>query len=88
MRTIENSMAEVSQQDLDCRDVLERAALEQASHVPEVAALDPFQRRAVVRHYSRVLSPLLDVSTNPEVAAFFATGGASQTPTPGTIGML
>jgi hypothetical protein len=87
-RTIENSMAEVSQEDLDRRDALERAAVERASQLPEVAALDPFQKRAVVRHYSRVLSPLLDVSTSPEVAAFFATGGASKAPTPGTIGML
>jgi hypothetical protein len=28
------------------------------------------------------------VSTSPEVAAFFATGGASQAPTLGTIGMI
>jgi hypothetical protein len=87
-RTIENSMAEVSQEDLDHRDVLERAAVERASQLPEVAALGPFQRRAAVRHYSAVLSPLLDVCTSPEVAAFFATGGASQAPTAGTIGML
>ena len=88
MRTIEDTMAEVPEGDLDRRDVLERAAVEQASQIPEVAALDPFQRRATVRHYNRVVSPLLDVSTSPEVAAFFATGGGSQTPTPGTIGML
>ena len=88
MRTIEDCMAEVSQDEIDRRDVLERAAVERASQLPEVAALDPFQRRAAVRHYSHVLSPLLDVSTSPEVAAFFATGGASNPPTPGTIGML
>ena len=88
MRTIEDAMADVTQDDLDRRDVLERAAVERASQFPEVAALDPFQRRAVVRHYSRVISPLLDVSTSPEVAAFFATGGASEAPRAGTIGML
>jgi hypothetical protein len=88
MRTIEDSMAEVSQDEIDRRDVFERAAIERASQLREVAALDPFQRRAAVRHYSHVLSPLLDVSTSPEVAAFFATGGASRAPAPGTIGML
>ena len=88
MRTIEDCMAEVSQDEIDRRDVLERAAVEQASQLPKVAALDPFQRRAAVRHYGHVLSPLLDVSTSPEVAAFFATGGASSAPAPGTIGML
>jgi hypothetical protein len=66
MRTIENSVAEVSQEELDRRDVLERATVERASQLPEVAALDPFQRRAVVRHYSLVSSPLLDVSTSPD----------------------
>jgi hypothetical protein len=88
MRTVEDSMAEVSQEDIHRRDALERAAVERASHLPEVASLGPFQRRAVVRHYSRVLSPLLDVSTNPEVAAFFATGGASHAAISGTIGMI
>jgi len=88
MRTIEDSMAEVSQEDIQRRDALERAAVERASQLPELASLGPFQRRAAVRHYNRVLSPLLDVSTSPEVAAFFATGGASRAPTPGTIGML
>ena len=84
MRTIEDSMAEVSQEDIQRRDALEGAAVERASQLPELASLGPFQRRAAVRHYNRVLSPLLDVSTSPEVAAFFATGGASRAPTPGT----
>jgi len=88
IRTIEDSMADVSQEDIHRRDTVERAAVERASQLPEIASLDPFQRRAAVRHYSCVLSPLLDVSTNPEVAAFFATGGASSAPAPGTIGML
>jgi hypothetical protein len=88
MRAIEDSMAEVSQEDIDRRDALERAAVDRASQLPEVASIGPFQRRAAVRHYSRVLSPLLDVSTSPEVAAFFATGGTSSAPAPGTIGML
>ena len=88
MRTIEDSIAQLSQEDIDGRDALERAAVERASQLPEIAALGLFQRRAAVRHYSRVLSPLLDVSTNPEVAAFFATGGASRAPARGTIGMI
>ena len=88
IRTIEDSMADVSQEDIHRRDTVERAAVERASQLPEIASLGPFQRRAAVRHYSCVLSPLLDVSTNPEVAAFFATGGASSAPAPGTIGML
>jgi hypothetical protein len=88
VRTIEDSMADVSQEDIYRRDALERAAVERASQLPEVASLGPFQRRAAVRHYSHVLSPLLDVSTSPEVAAFFATGGASRAPAPGTIGIL
>jgi hypothetical protein len=87
-RTIEDSMAEVSQEDLDSRDVLEGVAIERASQVPEVAALNSLQKRAVVRHFSCVSSPLLDMSTSPDVAAFFATGGASRAPAPGTIGML
>jgi len=88
IRTIEDSMADVSQEDIHRRDTVERAAVERASKLPEIASLGPFQRRAAVRHYSCVLSPLLDVSTNPEVAAFFATGGASRAPTAGTIGMI
>ena len=88
IRTIEDSMAEVSQEDIHRRDTIERAAVERASQLPEIASLGPFQRRAAVRHYGCVLSPLLDVSTNPEVAAFFATGGASRAPAAGTIGMI
>jgi len=87
-RTVEDSMAELSQEDIHHRDALERAAVERTSQLPEIASLGPFQRRAVVRHYSGVSSPLLDVSTNPEVAAFFATGGASCPAIAGTIGMI
>ena len=64
MRSIEDSMAEVSQEDIQRRDALERAAVERASQLPEVASLGPFQRRAAVRHYNRVLSPY---STYPRV---------------------
>jgi hypothetical protein len=88
MREIEDSMTELEEDELHRRDALEHAAIERASQVPDVASLEPFQKQAAVRHYSRVPSPLLDVSTHPEVAAFFATGGASQPPKPGTIGML
>jgi hypothetical protein len=86
-RQIEDSVSEI-ELELLRRDALERAAIERASQVPEVATLDPFQKRAAIRHYSRVFSPLLDLSTKPEVAAFFATGGASTAPRAGQIGML
>lgn len=88
MRRIEDSMTELPEDELHRRDALECAAVERASQVPDIASLDPFRKRAAVRHYSRVPSPLLDVSTHPEIAAFFATGGASQPPKPGKIGML
>lgn len=88
IRDIEDSMMELPEAELRKRDGLERAAVERASRIKEVAELDDFRRRATARHYSCVPSPLLDVSTSPEVAAFFATGGGSTTPIPGQIGML
>lgn len=88
MRVIEDSAAEVEKK-LSQYDVRERAAIERASQIAEVASLDDFEKRAVVKHYSEARSSLLDVSTNPEVAAFFATGGGSKRqPPPGQIGML
>lgn len=91
-RVVEDSAAELLQlpekEKLDQRDALERAAIERAVQIEEVARLDDFQKSAVVRHYSRAPSALLDVSTNPEVAAFFATGGGSQPPPAGQIGLL
>lgn len=87
MRSIEDSAAEVPPDELCQRDALERAAFERASRIPEVARLDDFRKRAAVRHYSGAPSALLDVSTDPEVAAFFATG-ASKPPSAGKIGML
>jgi len=86
-RSIEESLEEV-QAELPERDEIERAALQRAAKLPQLKQLDPFRRKAVVRHYSKVPSPLLDVSTSPEVAAFFATGGASRPAIPGKIGML
>lgn len=88
MRSIEDSMAEVPDNELQRRDALERVAVDHASRVPDLASLDEFRKRAAVRHYCSAPSPLLDVSTNPEVAAFFATGGASKSPPAGSIGML
>jgi len=88
MRLIEDSMAELPEEELRRRDELERRALDRASRIKEVAELDAFRRRAAVRHYGRVPSPLLDVSTSPEVAAFFATGGGSAAPVPAQVGML
>ena len=87
-RVVEESAAELTEEDLRRRDVRERAAVERAAQLAEVATMDEFQKRAVVRHYTGAPSALLDVSTNPEVAAFFATGGGSQPPPAGQIGML
>lgn len=71
------------------RDLRENAAVGRAARLPAVAQLNDFQKRAAVRHYSATPSPLLDVSTNPEVAAFFATGGGGKKPPPvGQIGIL
>jgi hypothetical protein len=86
--SIDDCLAELPNEELRSRDALEVAAIDRACSVSEVAGLDPFRRRAAVRHYSGALSPLLDLSTDPEVAAFFATGGASRQPAPGTIGAL
>lgn len=88
MRVIEESAAELKEEELYQRDARACAAVERAVQIAEVARLDDFQKRAVVRHYSGTPSALLDVSTNPEVAAFFATGGGSQPPPAGQIGML
>jgi len=90
-RVVEDSAVELQEnqeKELRERDAREHAAIDRAAQIAEVALLDDFQKRAVVRHYSGAPSALLDVSTNPEVAAFFATGGGSQPPTAGEIGML
>src|SRR6185437_15996566 len=86
-RSAERLMGEISEDELRRRDGLERNAIERASKLPDIAGLDEFRKRAAVRHYSNNASPLLDMSTSPEVAAFFATGAGSRTPTPGSIGM-
>jgi len=87
MRMIEDSLAEVPDTLLNQRDSLELDTLKCASQVPSVNFLDPFRIRSVVKHYTNVPSRLLDVTTDPEVAAFFATGG-SKPPPIGKIGML
>jgi len=82
-------MDEIPDAELRRRDKREQAALLYASGAVEFASFDDFRKRAAVRHYCGVPSPLLDVSTSPEVAAFFATGGgANHPPSPGSIGML
>lgn len=88
LRSIEDSMAELPDNELRRRDDLEISALDRASRITDVAQLDTFRKRAAVRHYSGVPSPLLDVSTRPEVAAFFATGGGSHPVPAGRIGLL
>lgn len=76
MRTIEASLEEVSQETLASRDAAERVALQQATQLSEVSSLDSLSQKAVVRHYAGVPSALIDVSTDPEVAAFFASNGS------------
>ena len=87
-RSIEDSMAELHDNELRRRDDIESSALDRASRITEAAQMDAFRKRAAVRHYSGAPSPLLDVSTNPEVAAFFATGGGSHPVPAGRIGLL
>ena len=69
----------------------EERALALARQMPGIAGLDPFRQRAAVRHYSGAPSTILDVTTKPEVAAFFATGGGlprgASLPA-GSLGML
>lgn len=69
----------------------EQAALARAVQFPEVAALDPFQQRATVRHYAEIPSLILDVTKDPKVAALFATGGwgsPGRTIPAGRLGMI
>ena len=88
-RKVEDNLKEVSKVELGRRDNLEGQMVERAARLPEVASLTRFQKRAVVRHYSAAPSSMLDVSTDPKVAAFFATGGGSEQPAvAGGIGML
>ena len=53
----------------------EQAAIARAKTFPEIADLDTFRLRAIVRHYAGTPSWLLDMTTDSKVAAFFATGG-------------
>lgn len=87
-RTIEESLEELPDAIVRQREALERAAIELAAPLAPFTGLDGFQRRAAVRHYGTIPSPLLDVSTSPEVAAFFATGGGSTPRAAGSIGLL
>jgi hypothetical protein len=88
MRLIEDSIAELSESELQRRDALEASDINRASSIAAIAQLSHFQKRAAVRHYSGAPSSILDTSTNPEVAAFFATSGGSKQPHPNQMGML
>ena len=87
-RSADDLLALLGDDELRGLDEQEQNAIKRARAIPEIANLDLFRQRAAVRHYSKVPSALLDVSTRPEVAAFFATGAGSSAPTPGSIGML
>lgn len=88
-RTIEETAEDLPPDVLSERDAIERDKLERANEIADVRALDEFRQRCVVRHYAGAPSSLMDVSTNVEIAAFFATGGGASQPSPaGQIGML
>lgn len=88
MRIIEDSVAELDEEELRRRDVLEAEDIKRAERIQRIAELGDFQKRAAVRHYSGAPSAILDISTNPEVAAFFATGGGLKPLPLGRMGML
>ncbi len=73
--------------ELQDRDAKEQAALNKIAEHPELRHLSVFQQRAAARHYAGVPSSLLDVTTDLEVAAFFATG-AGEPVAAGQLGML
>ena len=88
-RRIDESAQDLPRALLSERDATELDKLKLAKGIAEVRGLDEFRQRCVVRHYAGAPSSLMDVSTNVEVAAFFATGGgARQPPSAGQIGML
>lgn len=76
LRDIDELVASLSSDVLKGIDRREDKAVGNAMvRFPEIAALDSFRRRAAIRHYVGVPSALLDVTSDIEVAAFFATGG-------------
>jgi len=74
MRDFTELVDRLTPEELDRRDLTEQKALQRSQAVPEIAKLVAFRRRAAVRHYAEPPSPLLDVTSDIEVAAFFATG--------------
>lgn len=73
--------------ELQVREKKEQLALEKLAGHPELGHWSSFQQRAAIRHYAGVPSSLLDVTTDLEVAAFFATGAGNPVPA-GQLGML
>lgn len=77
MRSAEEHAQLLSEERVRWFDEAERSATEEATRrSPSVAALDPFRRRAAVRHYTELASGLLDITEDPDVAAYFASAGA------------
>jgi hypothetical protein len=91
VRSADDLMVRITAQWLfDC-GAREQSALTRALQFPAVAALDPFQQRATVRHYAEIPSLILDVTKDPKVAALFATGGwapPDKTIPVGRLGMI
>jgi hypothetical protein len=88
-RSSEALLSNLPAEELCRRSEIEGNYIQRAEAISTCRGLSDFQTRAAVRHYSLAPSPLLDVSTNPNVGAFFATGGGSTVrPVLGSIGML
>jgi hypothetical protein len=88
MRNVDDVVGALAPGVLTDFDLREEKAVEVATaRFPAIAVLDPFRRRATVRHYTGVPSALMDVSSDVEVAAFFATSGGVS-PARNTFGMM
>jgi hypothetical protein len=77
-------------EEIERRNRDEEAAIKLAApRLAETGIRDKFRQRAAARHYAGKPSSLLDVSTDAEVAAFFATvGGTGRPAEKGRYGML
>jgi hypothetical protein len=75
MRSMDALLPHLPAEMVRGRDELERECVRHArARFSEIESLDEFRRRAAVRHYGGVVSSLVDVTEDPEIAAFFASG--------------
>jgi FRG domain len=82
-----DALAKELEPEMPARDARAKQELARALLLRGIQEMDDFRRLAAVRHYSSAPSSFLDVSTSPEVAAFFATGAGKTLPV-GQIGIL